>query len=95
MGVDGGGAQGQLDLAWSAEGAPLASWHEGAGAAGAASWQARVLHPEVGQALQVAPTTGGRGDGRARLLGLEDSWLLVWSTAETPRTLAAARLAQR
>jgi drug/metabolite transporter (DMT)-like permease len=91
--VDGGAALGQLDLAWSEGGSLLASWHEGA--PGAASWQARVLHPQVGQALQVAPTTGGRGDGRARLLGLEDSWLLVWSTAESPRTLAAARLAER
>lgn len=93
--VDGGAALGQLDLAWSSDGKLLASWHEGDGAAGTASWRARVLHPEVGETLEVAPTTGGRGDGRARLLGLEDSWLLVWSTAESPRTLAAARLAER
>lgn len=93
--IDGGGALGQLDLAWGGDGRLAVSWHEdsskGAGPA-AATWRARVVHPVLGEPLDVAATSGGRGDGRARLLGVDEGWVLVWSEDAVPRTLMAALL---
>lgn len=93
--VDGGSALGQLDLAWSGEGRLAVSWHEDSlegTVPGGAAWRARVVHPVVGEPVDVAATSGGRGDGRARLLGVDEGWVLVWSEDAVPRTLTAALL---